>query len=245
MASFIKWLGAGLGWSFGGPIGAFLGFLIGKALDGFTQKDFDFLKENAQKNGQTTSGDFQISLLILSSIVIKADGKIAPKELHFVQQHFVKMYGKESANQAFRIFKAMMKENVSTKKICQQIRQQTTHATRLQLLHYLFALAKSDGIVSDSELKILQTIAHYLYIHFQDFESMKAMFYENLENAYQILEIPKTASEQEIKNAYRKLVKKHHPDKLRHLGEAHLKGAKEKFVKIQEAYEYIKKKRSF
>ena len=58
-----------------------------------------------------------------------------------------------------------------------------------------------------------------------------------------ILEIEKTASDTELKTAYRKMVKKHHPDKLKHLGEEHLKGAEEKFLKIQEAYEQIKKER--
>ena len=37
--------------------------------------------------------------------------------------------------------------------------------------------------------------------------------------------------------------KKHHPDKLRHLGKEHSKGAEEKFRKIQEAYEQIQKER--
>ena len=245
MAKFIKWLGAGLGWSFGGPIGAFIGYLLGKALDGFTQKDIEFFRQTSKQSGQTTSGDFEISLLILSSIVIKSDGRIDQRELDFVRSYFIKMYGRERANHAFRLFKAMIKESVSTKEICAQIRAQTTHSTRLQLLHYLFALAKADEAVSTLELQTLRIIANYLYINYQDFESIKAMFYDDLVSAYQILEIDKTASDSEIKTAYRKLAKKHHPDKLRHLGQEHLKGAREKFLKIQEAYERIKKERGF
>lgn len=245
MASFTKWLGAGLGWSFGGPIGAVLGYVIGNAIDGFTKKDIQNFRQQAENysNG-TQSGDFEISLLILSSFVIKADGKIDPRELDFVRSYFVKMYGKDRANHAFRLFKGIIKtEQVSVRQISLQIRQQMQHASRLQLMHYLFALAKADGVVTPDELDMLHRISGYLNINLHDFNSIKAMFYNDAESAYKILEIDKSASDNELKAAYRKLVKKHHPDKVRHLGEEHLKGAEEKFLKIQEAYEQIKKER--
>jgi DnaJ like chaperone protein len=245
MASFTKWLGAGLGWSFGGPIGALLGYMIGNVVDGFTKKDLQDFEQQANHHSKTThSGDFEISLLVLSSFVIKADGKIDPRELDFVRAYFVKMYGKDRANHAFRLFKGIIQnKDISVRQISLQIRQQMQHASRLQLMHYLFALAKADEVVTPDELDMLQKISGYLNINSYDFESIKAMFYKDSESAYKILEIEKEATEKELKAAYRKMVKKHHPDKVRHLGQEHLKGAQEKFLKIQEAYEQIKKER--
>ncbi|WP_139956891.1 tellurite resistance TerB family protein [Flavicella sediminum] len=246
MASFTKWLGAGLGWSFGGPIGALLGFVVGNVIDGFTKKDIqDFRQQANNHSNNTHSGDFEISLLILSSFVIKADGKIDQRELDFVRAYFVKMYGKDRANHAFKLFKGIMQnKDTSVRQVSLQIRQQMQHASRLQLMHYLFALAKADEIVTPDELDMLQKIAGYLSINIHDFESIKAMFYKDSESAYKILEIEKSATDQELKAAYRKMVKKHHPDKVKHLGDEHVKGAEEKFLKIQEAYEQIKKERS-
>lgn len=246
MGNFTKWLGAGLGWSFGGPIGAVLGYLIANAIEGFGKKDFQEFQRQAQGHSDNThSGDFEVSLLLLSSFVIKADGKIDPRELDFVRSYFVKMYGKDRANHAFRLFKGIIKsETISPRQICLQIQHQMQHAARLQLMHYLFALAKADEIVTSEELDMLHKIAGYLNINPRDFESIKAMFYSDSQSAYKILEIEKTATDQEVKAAYRKMVKKHHPDKLRHLGEEHLKGAQDKFLKIQEAYEQVKKERS-
>ena len=246
MGRFTKWLGAGLGWSFGGPIGAVLGYLIANAIEGFGKKDFQEFQRQAQGHSDNThSGDFEVSLLLLSSFVIKADGKIDPRELDFVRSYFVKMYGKDRANHAFRLFKGIIKsETISPRQICLQIQHQMQHAARLQLMHYLFALAKADEIVTSEELDMLHKIAGYLNINPRDFESIKAMFYRDSQSAYKILEIEKTATDQEVKAAYRKMVKKHHPDKLRHLGEEHLKGAQDKFLKIQEAYEQVKKERS-
>jgi DnaJ like chaperone protein len=246
MGRFTKWLGAGLGWSFGGPIGAVLGYLIANAIEGFGKKDFQEFQRQAQGHSDNThSGDFEVSLLLLSSFVIKADGKIDQRELDFVRSYFVKMYGKDRANHAFRLFKGIIKsEAISPRQICLQIQHQMQHAARLQLMHYLFALAKADEIVTSEELDMLHKIAGYLNINPRDFESIKAMFYNDSQSAYKILEIEKTATDQEVKAAYRKMVKKHHPDKLRHLGEEHLKGAQDKFLKIQEAYEQVKKERS-
>ena len=246
MGNFTKWLGAGLGWSFVGPIGAVLGYLIANAIEGFGKKDFQEFQRQAQGHSDNThSGDFEVSLLLLSSFVIKADGKIDPRELDFVRSYFVKMYGKDRANHAFRLFKGIIKsETISPRQICLQIQHQMQHAARLQLMHYLFALAKADEIVTSEELDMLHKIAGYLNINPRDFESIKAMFYSDSQSAYKILEIEKTATDQEVKAAYRKMVKKHHPDKLRHLGEEHLKGAQDKFLKIQEAYEQVKKERS-
>ena len=245
MASFTKWLGAGLGWSFGGPIGALLGYMVGNVIDGFTKKDIQDFRNQAQNHDNNThSGDFEISLLILSSFVIKADGKIDQRELDFVRAYFVKMYGKDRANHAFRLFKGIMKnQDISVRQISLQIRQQMQHASRLQLMHYLFALAKADEVITPDELDMLHKISGYLSINPHDFESIKAMFYKDAESAYKILEVEKTATEKEIKTAYRKMVKKHHPDKVKHLGDEHLKGAEDKFLKIQEAYEQIKKER--
>lgn len=249
MGNFTKWLGAGLGFTFGGPIGAIVGFAVGSFVDGFSSEDL--LKEQKayqqQRSGShdahTQSGDFEISLLVLAAVVIKADGKIDQRELNFVRTQFVGMYGKERANNAFKLFQGIIKKEISSRQVCTQIRQHMPHASRLQLLHFLFGIAKADALVSETEISAIRKIAGYLYINQHDFESIKAMFYDTTDNAYKILEIEKTANTSEVKKAYRKMAKKYHPDKLQDLGTEHLKGAKEKFQQIQNAYEKIKTER--
>ena len=252
MGSFTKWLGAGLGFTLGGPIGAAIGFAVGSFVDGFSvdefkQEQIDYEKNrpqgSRQQRGNTQSGDFEMSLLVLASIVIKADGKVDKRELDFVRTHFVSIYGKERANSAFKLFNGILKKQVSARQVCLQIRQHMPHASRLQLIHFLFGIAKADNFVTESEVEEIRKIAGYLYINQRDFESIKAMFYDASENAYKILEISKNATDDEVKKAYRRMAKKYHPDKLQDLGEEHLKGAKEKFQNIQSAYEKIKNER--
>ncbi len=250
MANFAKWLGGSLGWSLGGPIGGILGFVLGSFIDGFSEGDITNARQTSGRIKGTGAGDFEISLLILAAVVIKADGKVNRRELDFVRSSFIGMYGKEKANKAFKLFGGIIKKNdISTRQVCIQIRQHMTHASRLQLLHFLFGIAKADGLVSQAEINTVKRISVYLYISNRDFESIKAMFHSvssnkyTSNNAYKILEITKRATDAEVKKTYRKLVKKHHPDKLRHLGEEYQKGAEEKFRQIQKAYEQIQKER--
>ncbi|MGZ4098342.1 MAG: J domain-containing protein [Bacteroidia bacterium] len=69
------------------------------------------------------------------------------------------------------------------------------------------------------------------------------MFYRDVNSDYHVLGIEPNATEEEIKKAYRQMAVRYHPDKVGHMGEEYQKGAKEKFQKIQEAYENIKKSR--
>lgn len=244
MANFAKWLGAGLGWAFGGPIGGILGFVFGGFVDDFKESDFTDFKQKVGPPQGTNSGDFEISLLVLAAIVIKSDGNVDKRELDFVRTTFTSMYGVERANHAFKLFKGIISDkNISTRQVCLQINQHMNHAARLQLLHFLFGVAKSDGNVTETEMQKINTISGYLNINNYDFTSIKAMFYDDVDSSYKILEIQKTASNDELKAAYRKMVKKYHPDKLRNIGPEHVKGAEEKFRQVQKAYEHIQKER--
>lgn len=261
--SFAKWVGGAIGWSFGGPIGAIIGLAIGSFVDNMADKGTPLLgdrqSERKQRDPyrtmpnygqrktqpQTQSGDFEVSLLILASIIIKADGKQDQRELDFVRQQFLNMYGKERANHAFELFKRINKQNISTRQVCFQIKQMMDHASRLQLLHFLFGIAKADGIVTEDELRQIYTISGYLGISNRDYESIKAMFYNSSDNSYKILEIDKSVSDAEVKKAYRTMAKKYHPDRVGHLGKEHQIGAEAKFRQVQEAYEHIQKERGF
>jgi DnaJ like chaperone protein len=244
MGNFLKWIGAGLGFSLGGPIGSILGYAVGSFISGFSKEDIENAKRFSAGSVNTQSGDFEISLLILSALVIKADGKVNEAELVYVRNHFKRMYGEERANNAFKLFKGFIKSNqISTRQVCIQIRQNITHASRLQLIHFLFGIAKADGFVTEAEVDVIKMIAGYLGVSQYDFESIKAMFYNSSDSSYRILGIEKNATDIEVKKAYRKMAKKYHPDKLQHLGDQLKKGAEEKFKEVQKAYDSIQKER--
>ena len=69
-----------------------MGFFIGS-----------FLSPKVQK---ISSKDFEINLLALASLVIKADGKVTQNELDFVRRYFISAYGK---TEQMRFLKSLIK----------------------------------------------------------------------------------------------------------------------------------------
>jgi DnaJ like chaperone protein len=252
MAKYGKWIGGGLGWAFGGPIGALVGFAIGTMFDNTetqVQGSDNFQRayqqnQNAYRH-HTATGDFSASLLVLSAAVMKADGKVLKSELAYVKDFLLRQFGENNTKYLLQLLKEFLNKDIPLKEVCEQIRYNMEHPLRLHLLHYLFGIAKADGSVSKSEVVVIEEIANRLGISGKDFESIKAMFFKDAESAYKILEIENTASDNDIKKAYRKMAMKYHPDKVASLGDEFRTAAEEKFQKVQEAYETIKKERGF
>ena len=243
----IKWIAALLGFVFYGFRGAILGFIIGSLIDNLTSSSrggggFGMFREEQR----VTPGDFELHLLSLSAIVIRSDGKVSQQEMDYVRTYFVQSYGKERANAIFRTFNEVVnKREMNAARIAQFLAQRTQYAARLQIVHFLFSIANADGLVSTAEANKIREIAGYLRLGSKDFESIMAMFFKTTDNAYKILEIDKSATDAEVKKAFRTMAKKYHPDKIQNMDEAYIKGAEEKFRKVQEAYEQIQKERGF
>jgi DnaJ like chaperone protein len=249
--SFGKWIGGALGWAMGGPIGGIIGFAVGamaddKSFTGTRPTEATQRQTNYQQyRRQTQSGDFASALLVLSAAVMKADNRLLKSELDFIREFYTKQFGSAAAAQHIGVLKELLQKDIPVREVCEQIRYYMEHPMRLQLLYYLFGIAKADGTVDKNEIQIIETIAQYLGLNAKDYESLKAMHYKDTESAYKILEIESTVADDDVKKAYRKMAMKYHPDKVRGLGEQHEKAANEKFIKVQEAYEQIKKERNF
>jgi len=234
-----KWLWGGLGWALGGPIGAIIGFALGSITEVQVSQT-----RSLGTGSSNTPGDFGTSLLVLCAVLMKADNQLLKSELDYVKQFFVRQFGVESTQERMLLFREILKQDIPLQPVCDQIRQHLDYSSRLELMHLLFGLAATDGNVNEAELHILKQIGDYTNIQTNDFLSLQAMFVKNKEAAYQILEIETTVSDEEVKKAYRKMAMKYHPDKVHHLGPEFQKDAQEKFRKINEAYETVKKERN-
>lgn len=232
---YAKWIGGGLGWAFGGPIGGILGFIFGSMVDGMQSGKFEYKP--------TQSGDFSVSMLVLSAAVMRADGKVMKSELDYVRQFFMRQFGAEIANNRIQMLQEILKQEFNLAEVCQQIGQYMDYPARLQLLHYLFGICAVDNHYNPKEVEMVGTISGYLGIDRNDFESIRAMFVKDIDSAYKILEISPDATDEEVKAAYRKMAVKYHPDKVEHLGPDIRKSAEEKFQQLQAAYDEIKKRR--
>lgn len=234
-SSYAKWVGGGLGWAFGGPIGGILGFMFGSMFDGINSGKYEY--------GKTQTGDFAISLLVLTAAVMKADGAAKKSELNYVRRFYENNFGTEMAGQYIKMLGELLKQELDVQQVSRQIGQFMDYSSRMMLLQYLFGISQADGNYHPKEVDMVHVISGYMGISQKDYESIKAMFIKDTGSAYQILEVSADVTDEELKKAYRELAKKHHPDKVAHLGGDVKKSAEEKFTILNAAYEAIKVER--
>ena len=241
MPNWTKWLWGGLGWAMFGPIGGIMGYAMGSLSE--NAQGFHSGYQNINGNSSTQAGDFGAAMLILFAAVMKADNELKKSELEFVKQFFIQQFSTQYASNRMRLFREILKQELPLREVCIQIKTYMDHPSRLQMIHILFGLSQADGHVHPLEVQVIHTISGYLGVSTKDFKSIEAMFYKDSATAYKILEVSKDSTNEEIKKAYRKMAAKFHPDKVHHLGLEFQKIAEEKFKKLNEAYDQIKKNR--
>lgn len=234
-----KWIFGALGFVVAGPIGGIVALLIGSLYENGSQ----YVQANSTQ--RTTQGDLRVSIIVLFACVIKADGKVLKSEINYVKPFLVRNFGEEGAKQALALLKELLKQDIDVVAVSKQIAQHVNYSTRLELVHLLLDLGNADGHIHQLELQVIQTIVDNMNIQQADFQSMLALYnrHEDENWAYKALEIEPTATDEELKKAYRRMAMKYHPDKVANAGEEIRQQATDKFRAINEAYEHIKQQR--
>ena len=235
-----KWIGGFLGWVALGPIGGLLGFLFGSAFDGLSGVK---VETHTAYSPSEQRNSFLVSLLVLSAAVIKADGKTLQSELDYVKDFVRRNFGDAAVPEAMRMLEEFTRQDVNIYSVGPQIARFMNYSQRLQLFHYLAQLAMADGQFDKKEKSVLEAIGATIGLGGADINSVIAMFYKETSSAYTVLEVSPSATDDEVRAAYRKMAMKNHPDKVATLGPDVQKAAAEKFRQVQEAYEAIKKER--
>ena len=242
MGFFLRLVLTGLGWAFGGPLGGIIGYAIGTLFSGSGPRVIRSEVTDTFGNTQEKR-DFNVTLLVLSAAVMKADGNVKRSELDYVKRFFFQNFGQDRAESYIKMLREILEKDYNLYEVSQQVGRYMDYSSRLQLLHYLFGIANADGLISQEELSVINTISDYMDITNSDFQSVKAMFIKETDSAYKILGIDASASDEEVKRAYREMAKKNHPDLVSNLGEEVRQAAEKKFQEVNAAYEAIKKQR--
>ena len=235
-----KWIAGALGWAMFGPIGGILGYYFASRVEKLAEATVVYGEDQTWNQGQRNS--FLMSLLVLSASVIKADGKTTSQELATLRSFFTRNFGPQAGNEAEEIVKELLAKDINLYEVCGQIRSCMDYSQRLQLYHYLVSLGACDGLIQ-RETDVLEVIASYIGLSKAEVDSIFAQFRPSNDKNYKILEIDPSASNDEVKKAYRKMAIKYHPDKVATLGEDVQKAAEEKFKAVNQAYEAICKER--
>lgn len=178
-----KWIGGAVGFAWGSALGGFLGFGIGalldQALEGADAKAaqgeagggaYDTTGGGQHSDPRQERNSFLFSLLVLSSYIIRADGKVMHSEMEFVREFLRRSFGEQAVGQGneilLRLFEMQKQRGMDSFRqnivqSCQEIRVNTDEGVRLQLLYYLVGVAKADNVVTPEEVNALQELAYH------------------------------------------------------------------------------------
>ena len=273
MAKYGKWIGGFIGLIAGGPLGALAGFALGSLLDedgddiqkinqnSYGHRSSAYSNTQSQANYQSRTryeeeqrNTFRFSLLVLASYIIRADGKVMHSEMNLLRQWLRNNFGQNAVDDGEQIILKLFEQQKllghsefrsMVMGSCEQLRQIMSYEQRLQLLNFLVMIVQADGFVATAEVNALRECTLALGLSETDLNSMLNLqdAGTNLDAAYKVLGVSPTATNDEVKAAFRRLTLQNHPDKVASLGEDVRKAAEKKFKEINAAKETIWKAR--
>ena len=264
-----KILGGSFGFMLGGPLGAVLGSVLGhrfdKGMEGIKQQ----IPWHSGDQERVQTAFFTATFSVMGHIA-KADGVVSKEEIALAQQLMAQMQlNPEQKQTAIRLFNEGKANGFPLNELLQQFRQECHRRKNLLLMFMEIQIqaAYADGTMDQSERLLLLNISQQLGFSQIEFERLDgwiraarqfggggqqrppgrpaATTAQQLKAAYELLDIPANSNDKEIKKAYRRMMNRHHPDKLvaKGLPEEMIKLATEKTQEIKEAYEMIKSSR--
>ena len=246
-------LGGTLGFMFGGPLGALLGAALGRNFDRGIKLTDEHGAFGAGQQERVQAAFFTATFSVMGHIA-KADGKVTADEISATEAIMGQMQLNDLQRKAaIRLFNEGKKDSFPLHDVLMQFRRECMRRRNLvqMFLEIQIATAMADGHMHASEKRILYTIGEELGFDRSEVEHLFSFSGRGtssggtrqapLSSAYQVLGIEKTASDAEVKKAYRRMMSQHHPDKLiaKGLPEEMIKLATEKTQKIKAAYEQI------
>lgn len=254
MSIWGKVVGGMAGFALGGPLGALMG-----AVAGHMMVDKNRQRGRARLTGGGHFGAagiadrqaaFTLAVIVLGAKMAKADGRVTVDEIRAFREVF--HIPPEEAEAVGRLFNEAKREAAGFEPYAAQIAQLFGHDRLLleELLGGLFHIARAGGGVNDAELRFLRQVADIFGFDGRAFERIRATHAGAAAGGvdgdpYAVLGIRRTAADDEVKRAYRKLIREHHPDTLiaKGMPQEFVDVATKKMAAINAAYDAIEKER--
>jgi DnaJ like chaperone protein len=185
---------------------------------------------------------FTIAVIALGAKMAKADGEVTRDEVTAFRDVF-HIPKREEANAA-RVFNLARQDVAGFEDYARRIRSMfgAGHQALYDLMEGLFHIAIADGEYHEQEDAFLHEVAEIFGLDEHDIRRMRLRFVPEADpDPYDILGVTEDASMDQIRAAWRKLVRETHPDQMmsRGLPEEAIKMAEKRLIAVNRAWEEI------
>ena len=241
MSFWGKVVGGAAGFAMGGPLGALIGAVMGHAVDRFNESgDATAMPVDRVQREQA----FAIAVIVLGAKMAKADGQVTRDEIAAFRRVFT--VPESDVGRVARIFDEAKKDARGFEPYARQIAAlfQGRPAVLEELLNALLEIAYADGAVGEAERRFLSEVAQIFGLDPSVLDRLFAVRGIDIGAAgspYAVLGVSADAPLDEVKTAYRRLAREHHPDRLvaEGLPEEMIQIATRKIAGINEAYDRV------
>lgn len=256
-----KIIGGTFGFMLGGPLGALFGAAIGHNFDRGLQGVSKGSTGAWTRQEQVQTAFFTATFSVMGKLC-KADGRVSHDEIALARQVMAQMdLSPEQKKAAIALFNEGKKTDFPIDEVLRQLKHEIGYRPNLQRMFIEIQLyaAFADGVMHSTEQQVLLRICRVFGVSKRDFDVLVAAISGEVhhrqsrsagisrDDAYALLNVTASASDAEVKKAYRRLMSQHHPDKLvsKGLPEEMIKIAEQRTHEIRQAYEKIKEERKF
>ncbi|MBW2218312.1 MAG: TerB family tellurite resistance protein [Deltaproteobacteria bacterium] len=245
-----KVVGGTIGFALGGPLGAVAGATFGHAFD---KNEQEYLSSPGGRmplsEGEEEQLTFFVATFSMLAKLAKSDGRISDEEIKSIEQFMVHDLNldHESRRVAGEIFQAATQSPEPFGNFASQFYNLFSYKLQIleMMIDILIRVSVADGRMSKSEEGLIQEAVRIFNFNENAYQKLKSKYVDDSDKYYSVLGTDPNASDDQIKQQYRKLVREYHPDTIASKGlpEEFTKFANDKFREIQEAYETDKKER--